>query len=754
MAIQKGKYLKAILWIWAGFGGFLLMTFLYFLAVNYNFLGLFGEIPSFKDLENPKNELATEIYSADGVLMGKYYRENRTPVSYEEISPYLINALVATEDIRFEEHSGIDLIALMRVVASFGGGGGGSTLTQQLAKNLFSMRKKESEGILYGVPLVKTLIVKTKEWITAVRLERSYTKKEILEMYLNTVEFGHNAFGIYTASKTFFNKHPSQLNVQESAVLVGLLKAPTAFNPISNPKRSKDRRNTVLEQMEKYNFITSAQCEFFKKTPIEIRRGTEDHESGIAPYFRAELQKWLVKWGKENKRDPYKEGLRIHTTIDSKMQRLAEEALKEHLNDKQQVFFNYWKMLGRNPWVDDNGLEKKDFIEREARKSERYMKLVEAYGNDKERINKVMNTPVKMRIYTLKGDKDTTMTPMDSIRYYKHFLQAGFMVMEPQTGYIRAWVGGQDFKHFKYDHVYLGKRQPGSTFKPIIYAMALDHGYTACSQIKDEPVTFQGGWTPKNSNGGWTGAMMTLRQGIATSTNSIVARLIYNLGTKATIKFARDLGIESPLDESATICLGTSDVSILELTSVYATFANRGRRATPLFVSRIEDREGNTIADFYPTTKQVVSEDLAYQMNYMMMGSLSEPGGTSVALNNYTSSNGEPIVKGNEIAAKTGTTQLNADAWFMGYTRNLAAGVWVGGDTKHTRFLDIGNGQGAVLALPLWGRFFSKLYSDPELKQRYPKGSFEKPEDIEVELDCRKMAKKREEDLRKGTNDE
>lgn len=750
----RGKYFKIIFWIWTTFGSVMLLTFLYFLAVNFNFLGLFGEIPSFKDLENPKNEQATEVFSSDGILMGKYYRENRTPVSYEEISPYMINALVATEDIRFEEHAGIDLMALMRVISTFGGAGGGSTLTQQLAKNLFRMRAKESEGLLYKVPGIKTLIVKTKEWITAVRIERSYTKKEILEMYLNTVEFGHNAFGIYTASKTFFSKHPSQLNVQESAVLVGLLKGPSMFNPISNPKRSKERRNTVIEQMERYKFITAAQSQFFKKTPIEVRRGKEDHETGIAPYFRAELQKWLVEWGKENKRDPYKEGLRIHTTIDSRMQKHAEDAMQEHMKEKQRVFINYWKAYNRNPWVDDNGYEVKDFIEKESRKSDRYIKLVELYGNDKERIKKAMNTPAKMRVYTLEGEKDTTMTPMDSIRYYKHFLQAGFMAMEPQTGHIRAWVGGVDFKHFKYDHVKLGKRQPGSTFKPIVYAAALDYGYTACSQLQDKMITY-GKWTPKNSSGGWTGAMMTLRQGLATSTNSIVAQLINNLGPKATIKFARDLGYVSPLDSNLAICLGTGDASIFEMTGVYSVFANRGKRILPNFVTRIEDKEGNTIADFYPQAKQVVSEELAYQMNYMLMGSLSEPGGTSLAVNSYGMA-GEPITKGNEIAAKTGTTQLNADAWFMGYARNLAAGVWVGGDTKHTRFLDIGNGQGAVLALPLWGKFYTKIYADPELRQRYPKGSFEKPEDMDVELDCRKMAEKLKKDLgeEEGNNED
>ncbi len=738
MGIDRGRYYGWVKGLWITFLSFWVLVLVYFVALSYNFLGLFGEIPSLEELANPRNELASEIYTADNILMGKYYRENRTLAKYEELSPYLVNALIATEDVRFEEHSGIDLRALLRVVMARGSEGGGSTLSQQLAKNLFRLRQRESEGTFHKVPILKTIVTKTKEWVTSVKIERNYTKKEIIELYLNTVEFGSNAFGINTASRTFFDKNPSQLNVQESAMLVGLLKAPSKYSPFYEKKNAIARRNVVLDQMRKYGFLSQEQCTHFQKQPLTPKRGEEEHTAGIAPYFRVEAQKWLLEWGKREGRNIYKDGLRIYTTIDSKMQMLAEQAVTEHLNNHQQIFDAVWR--GRNPWIDDKGYEIKDFIQKEAKKSERYRKLVERFGNDKKKIEDIMNTPTRMRVYTMKGEKDTTMTPMDSIRHYKRFLQAGFMSVEPQTGHVKAWVGGANYKHFKYDHVYLGKRQPGSTFKPIIYAAALDNGYTPCSQVRDEPVTI-GNWTPVNSSGGFSGAYMTLRTGIATSTNSIVTRLIKTMGTKLSIEYARELGIKSPLDStSATICLGTSDVNIFELLSVYATFANRGKHIDPMFITRIEDRNGNVIKDFTPVITQAISEDLAYQMTFMLMGSTQDPGGTSTTVANY--GGGESLMKNNEIAAKTGTTQYNADAWFMGYTQNLASGVWVGGDTWVTRFESIAYGQGAVMALPIWAKFYEKIYADPELSRRYPKTTFEKPEEISVELNCGKMIQK------------
>jgi penicillin-binding protein 1A len=740
MRILAGRFYRYILAIWIGVASIYILGILYFTALAYNLFGLFGAIPDFEMIENPRSDQASEVYSEDNVLMGKYYRQNRSPVKYEEISPYLINALIATEDVRFEEHSGIDFWRLGGIVVSMGSTGGASTITQQVAKNLFETRGAESKGYLHKIPGVSMLVTKTKEWFTAILIEKSYTKKEILEMYFNTVEFGSNAFGINTAAKNFFDKHPSQLNVQEAAMLVGVLKAPTKYSPFFNYKNAMNRRNTVLEQMEKYHFLTSSQCEKLKKTKIETKRGNDNQLSGVAPYFRVELQKFLEKWAKENKRDLYKDGLRIYTTINTKMQKYAEEAVIEQLNEKQPIFYQEWKWLRRNPWVDDNDLEIPNFIEKEAKKTERYRKLVAKYGENSPKIKESFETPVPMRIYMMGGiEKDTIMTPYDSIRHYKHFLQAGFVVVEPQTGYVRAWVGGHNFKHFQFDHVNQGKRQPGSTFKPVVYCMALDNGYTPCSQFIDAPVTI-GNWTPGNSGAGYTGRGQTLRQGLSTSNNFAVVTLMKHLGPKLTIEYARNLGIKSPLDTNAALCLGTSDVNLLELTGVYTTFVNLGKRAEPSFVTRIEDRYGNTVAEFPPKFTRPISADVAYQMIHMLKGSL-EAGGTSASLHSFG------ITKDNEIMAKTGTTQKNADAVFVGSTPNLTASVWVGGDTRATRFFNMAYGQGAVLALPVWGKFFTKLYNDPVLTQKYPKGAFDKPEDLSVELDCGKMELLRKKDL-------
>ena len=743
MRILAGRFFKYILAVWIAAGTFVFLFILYFVALAYNLFGLFGAIPDFEAIENPRNDQASEVYSEDNVLMGKYYRENRTPIKYEELSPYLVNALIATEDLRFEEHSGIDFWRLGKVFLSLGADGGGSTISQQLAKNLFRTRAKESHGALHNLPAIGTAVTKTKEWFTSVLIERNYTKREILEMYLNTVEFGSNAFGINTAARTFFDKHPSQLNVQEAAMLVGLLKAPYRYSPFFNPKNAVLRRNTVLEQMEKYKFITSSQCEQLKKTKIETKHGEDNQLSGIAPYFRVELQKFLQRWAKENKRDLYKDGLRIYTTLHTKMQKIAEESVKEQLDQYQPIFYNEWKYLRRNPWVDDNNIEIPNFIEKEARKTERYRNLVAKYGEKSPEIDKAFKKPVPMRVYMMGGtEKDTIMTPYDSIRHYKHFLQAGFVVMEPQTGYIRAWVGGHNFKHFQYDHVNQARRQPGSTFKPIVYCAAIDNGYTPCSQMPDVPVTFPGGWTPQNSGGGFTGANMTLRKGIALSQNSIVAGLMKHLGPKITVEYARQLGIKSPLDTNATLCLGTSDVNLIELANVYATFVNHGKRPEPIYVTRIEDRYGNVLEEFAPKYTRAISEDVAYQMIHLLRASV-EADGTAAGLGAYG------IGNANEIMAKTGTTQKNADAVFAGSMNNLTATVWVGGDTRVTRFYNMAYGQGAVLAMPIWGKFFAKLYSDPLLAQRYPKGQFDRPEEVSVELDCAKMQELKQRELDK-----
>jgi len=733
--IKNGKYLKFILFAWLGFISLFSFSVLYFIALEANFLGLFGPIPSLRALENPKNELASEIYTADNVLMGKYYRENRTPVEYEELSPYLVNALIATEDIRYEEHSGIDFRALLRVAYTLGGAGGGSTITQQLAKNLFRTRREESKGYLTEIPIIGKVIIKTKEWVTAVKIERNYTKKEIITMYLNTVEFGSNAYGIHTASRTFFDKDPSQLNIQESAVLVGLLKAPTRYSPIYNQANSTLRRNVVLGQMAKYGYITEAQLTHLSKQPIELRYGVEESVAGIAPYFRTEAKKYLLEWAEAQGYDLYSDGLRIYTTIDSRMQEYAEEAVKEHMIRFQKLFDQHWQ--GRNPWVDKYNRELPNFIENQAKRTPRYRALQDKYGDDIASINRVMNTPIPMQIFTWENDdniKDTVMSPMDSIRYHKRFLHTGFMAMEPKTGQIKAWVGGINYKFFQYDHVKQGTRQPGSTFKPIVYVTALDNGYTPCSKFPDVPVKFGGGngsWTARNSFGSYTGAMMTLRQALGASVNSIAAGITKNVGVDNIIQYARDLGITSELDPVPTICLGSSDVSVYDLMGVYATFANKGRHIKPMFIARIEDRNGNVIAEFVPEVTQVISEDIAYQMLHLMQAA-TEPGGTSTALHGYG------VTNRNEIGAKTGTTQNNSDAWFMGVTQDLVAGLWVGGDNRSIRFRTIALGQGAVLALPVWGIFMRKVYEDEDLD--YERKPFERPERLSVELDCSKLS--------------
>ena len=512
----KSKLFSGIVWFsWLGFvacSSFLIL-YLYLVSINYN--GLFGKMPSLESLENPKSEVASEIYTADSVLLGKYFRENRTPVEYEELSPNLINALIATEDIRFEEHSGIDLQGLFRVafksvLMGQSSSGGGSTISQQLAKNLFETRSSSYEGSLAkDNKLFRLVINKTKEWITAVYIEKAYTKKEILTMYLNTVDFGSNSFGIKVAAKTFFNTTPDSLKVSEAAVLVGLLKAPTLYSPVLNPENSLERRNTVLEQMNKYNFLSKSRFDSLKNQPIVLKYSVENHNKGLATYFRGVITDYLIRWCKNRDLDLYADGLKVYCTIDSRMQRYAEEAVTENMKDQQSKFFKHWK--DRNPWIDEEGKEIKGFLVKAAKDSERYKALKKVYGKDTASIFKVMNTPIAMKIFSWNGDIDTVMTPMDSIKYYKHFLHTGFMAMEPKTGHIKAWVGGINYKHFKYDHVMQGKRQPGSTFKPIVYATAINFGYNPCYELPDLPVSFPTGdpenpiWSPKNSDGKFTG---------------------------------------------------------------------------------------------------------------------------------------------------------------------------------------------------------------------------------------------------------
>jgi len=733
---KRTIYPKVVSTLWLLFAGGLIVFALYVYAVGINFLNLFGEFPDLRTLENPKSALSSELYSADDVILGKYFRENRTPVDYEELPDNLVNALRATEDIRFDEHSGIDPEAMARVAAAILTGqskGGGSTITQQVAKKLFRTRGEDlNNGLLNDVPGMRTLIHKTKEWILAVKLERSYTKKEIMMMYLNIFEFGSNAFGIKSAAKTFFNSDVPDLSVEESAVLVGLFRNPTYYSPKFHPENSKHRRNTVLAQMVKYGFLPEEEFNQLKDKDIKLDYRVESQNLGMAPYFRTEAGKILQQWCRENGYDLYADGLKIYTTIDSRMQKYAESAVSTHMADRQKAFFEHWK--GRNPWVDRDMREIKGFPEQAIKRTPRYRRLVERFDDNQDSINYYLNKKIPMTVFTWNGDKEMTMSPMDSLKYYKHFLQAGFMAMEPQTGHIKAWVGGIDYEYFKYDHVKQAARQPGSTFKPFLYTAAIENNYYPCYEAIDTktcvPLPDGNMWCPNNANGKYSGQKYTLRQALAESVNSISAFLVNKLGPETLVSTAKRMGITTPLDPTPSLALGTSDVTLFDMVGAYGTFVNDGNWTEPNFIMRIEDKHGNVVAEFEPKKEQVLSEETAYIMEYMLQA-IAEPGGTAYYGLRYR--NGLK----NEIGAKTGTTQNYSDAWFMGITPNLVCGTWVGGEDRSIHFRTLALGQGGKLAMPIYGAFMQKVYADKSLdvsKDPFPKPSTP----ISVELDCDK----------------
>ncbi|MBD2701835.1 transglycosylase domain-containing protein [Spirosoma sp. BT702] len=710
-----------------------LLLGIYVFVLNYNFLYLTGTMPSVEELKNPKLNQASEIYSQDKVLIGKFYAENRTPIKFENIPKPLINALIATEDARFYEHGGIDPRALGRAIISFGRDGGGSTITQQLAKNLFKTRRKSETGILTRIPFVRKIIYKSKEWLMALKLERNFSKNEIITYYFNTVDFGSNAFGLKTAARTFFNKVPDSLNVQEGAVLVGLQKATTSYNPLRNPNRSKVRRNVVIGQMAKYNFLTKNQADSISALPLETDYTPENPYSGPASYLKNAVEDYVSKWGEENGYDLNTDGLRIITTIDSKMQTYAEEATGEKMKQLQRTFDNHWR--GRNPWTDEDGNELPGFIDSVARRTERYKTLSRRFMPlyPDSIMYYMKNKKYKMRVFSWnnkKGYDSTFMTPYDSIAYYKHFLQAGMVAMDPHTGYIRAWVGGLDYDYFKYDHVKQGKRQPGSTFKPFVYTTAIDDtliNMAPCDRIQDKPFRKEyreNGedkvWEPRNSVGYFSYSNMTLRRAMARSVNSITAQLTDQVTPERVVQYARRMGIKSRLQAVPSIGLGSSDVSLYELVGAYCTFANDGETTDPLIVQRIEDRDGNVIETFTSPHKRAISPETAFLMRYMLQGGLQESGGTSQNLWSYNLFRNR-----NEIGAKTGTTSNNSDGWFVAVSNQLVVGAWVGGDDRSIHFRSTDLGEGAKTALPLVGRFLEKVYTDPKFKslqQPFPKG--------------------------------
>jgi penicillin-binding protein 1A len=739
---QQKSFKKFVIWFWILLGGPIVCLLLFVIGVK-----LFADLPNTQELQNPKTFLATEVYSSDMKVLGKYYAENRTNVKFKNISPNVINALVATEDARFYKHSGVDIKSLGRAIVGAMTGssssGGGSTISQQLAKMLFPREDLNK---------IQLVIRKMKEWIIAVKLEREYTKEEILAMYLNKFDYVNNAVGIKSAAQIYFGTTPDSLRIEQAAMLVGMAKNPAYFNPNRFHDRAEGRRNTVLQQMQKYGYLTSQQSDSLQKIPLKLNFHPEDHNEGLAPYLREYLRDvFLKKWCEENRKpdgtkyDVYRDGLKIYTTIDSRMQHYAEEAVTEHLKELQQAFSQECKNKRNAPFAwNVNKEEIKSIMTQGMKRSERYRVLKKA-GMDESAIEKIFEKPVEMTIFTWKGAKDTIMSPKDSIRYYKGFLQTGFMSMEPQTGYIKAWVGGINHKFFQYDHVQIGHaRQVGSTFKPFIYALAVQEGYSPCYRVPNVPttITYDGkDWTPKNAGGEekLNGKMLTLQQALAYSINYISAYLIKQFGPQAVVDLVRRMGIVSPVDAVPSICLGTPEISVFEMVGANATFANKGTWIQPTFVTRIEDKNGKVLADFAPRTEEVMNEEKAYVMLQLMKGVVTN--GTGVRLR-YRYKLEMPI------AGKTGTTQNNSDGWFMGLTPDLVSGCWVGGEDRAVHFDRTDMGQGASMALPIWAKYMQKVYADKTIK--ISRSDFEKPaKKIDIEMDCSKYDK----DLDNGKDD-
>jgi penicillin-binding protein 1A len=716
--------------------------------------GVFGTMPSFDELENPDSNVATEIISSDGETLGKFYMQNRTPVKYSDLPQHLVDALIATEDERFYEHAGIDTRGTLRAAISLGSSGGASTITQQLAKNLF-----HGEGSRF---FVWRIVQKAKEWIIATRLERQYTKQEIIAMYLNTVDFVNNAVGIRSASKIYFNKEPKDLKVEEAAVLVGMLKNPSLYNPRRESRKEivTARRNTVLGQMVKNNKLDEAEKVKLEKEPIKLNYSPESHKEGIATYFREYLRAYMEKWVEDNPKkdgggtyDIYRDGLKIYTSIDSKMQKYAEEAVDEHLANLQEEFFIQQKKNKNAPFINISEAETKKILDRAMRNSERW-RMMNEKGFDEDDIIKSFDIKTEMTVFTWKGEKDTVMTPMDSIRYYKHFLQTGLMSMEPQTGYVKAWVGGINYKHFQYDHVAQGARQVGSTFKPFVYATAIEQLHMSpCDSINDGPFSMPKGkygidkdWHPQNSDGQFRG-MVTLKKALAYSINTVSAKLIDKVGPKAVVDMTKNLGVTSEIPEQPAIALGAVEITVSDMVAAYSTFANQGMYVKPMVIIKIEDKNGVRLFQNTAETREVISKDIAYAVIKLLEGvtesgsgaRLKWGGGGGAGYNRMT---GYPYALINPIAGKTGTSQNQSDGWFMGMVPNLCTGVWVGNEDRSAHFKSLVYGQGATMALPIWGLFMKKCYSDDSMTFKISEKPFERPANLSITVDCWKPAVK------------
>jgi len=743
---QKPSYKKYIVWFWRLFALGVLTVVMLFLLAGW---GAFGEMPTFEELENPETNLATEVFSSDGKTLGKYYNENRTPVKFEDLPDNLVNALVATEDERYYEHSGIDARGTLRAVAYMGSKGGASTITQQLAKLLFSTTPDNK---------VERVFQKIKEWVIAVRLERQYTKQEIITMYFNKYDFLYQAVGIRSASRIYFSKEPKDLKTEEAAVLVAMLKNPIVFNPQKDQfkQNSLDRRNIVLSQMEKNGFLTKTEEDSLQQLPLKINYSPEGHDEGMATYFRAYLQGFLKHWIEKNPKpngdnyNIYRDGLKVYTSIDARMQEYAEDAVKTHMAHLQKEFDRQNENNKTAPFRGLNEGEIDRIIRRAMKNSTRW-KEMKAKDFSEEEIIASFDKKREMNIFSWENetDIDTVMTPRDSIFYYKSFLNSGMMSMEPQSGEVKAWVGGINFKHFKYEHVKQARRQVGSTFKPFLYATAIDQLHLSpCYQLPNTQHTIPAGkhgvsadWTPKNASGKY-GGMVTLKEALANSLNTISARLMDKTGPEPVIDLLNKLGVDtSEIDPVAAIALGSVDLSVFEMVSAYSTFANKGIYVKPVIVTRIEDKNGTILYQHVPESKDVMSEEAAFVTVKLMEGVTEAGSGqrlrTTWAVNapHYKRAvTGYPYDFKNPIAGKTGTTQNQSDGWFMGMVPNLATGVWVGGEERSVHFPGITYGQGATMALPIWGMYMKKVYADEDLN--ISKDDFDSPEELSIQVDC------------------
>jgi len=747
-ALDFSKYIR---WFWMLFTGGILAVILLFLLASW---GLLGEMPDHTRLENPETNLATEIISSDGKTLGKFYfNDNRTPISYEDLPKNLVDALVATEDARYYDHSGIDARGTLRAFFFLGGRGGASTISQQLARQLFVGVRSRNK--------LEAITQKIKEWVIAIRLERQYTKEEIIAMYFNIYDFGNNGDGIRSASRIYFGKEPKDLDMKESAMLVGMFKNSSLYNPRRNPVGVKNRRNVVLAQMYKYDFISEELKDSLQATELDLNYTPESHREGIATYFREYLRGFMKDWAKDEKNrkpdgskyDLYSDGLKVFVTIDSRMQKYAEDAVAQHM-PRLQAEFDHQNTPDRNktaPFLELSKAEIDRLLKNGMRRGERWRILKNQGKSDKE-IEASFYKPVEMTVFKWidgkAGEVDTVMKPIDSMRYYKSFLHPSMMSMDPTTGHVKAWVGGMNYKHFQYDMVKQGKRQVGSTFKPFVYATAIDQlQLSPCDSFPRTPITIEANkfgnpepWTTKNSDGNYSG-IQTLKDALASSTNTITARLMNEIGPQPVVDMAKNLGVEQDILPVPAIALGTPDISVYEMVAAYSTFANKGVYNKPVMVTRIEDKNGTVLYQVTPESKDVLSEEVAYVTVNLMEGVTNAGSGRRLR-HNWASKvavykeiiTGYPYEFDNPIAGKTGTTQNQSDGWFMGMVPNLVTGVWVGAEDRAAHFKSITYGQGASMALPIWGLYMKACYADETLD--VSKGEFEEPEELSINVDC------------------